>query len=159
MVWKVDFLIFLTFLTWKSVKIGRKKNLFFLKWRNFLRRIRWSYQFFTKIKLNAIFWGLKLKNYGNFRSTNILFWPKNGQKSVEMKIFFFLKWRNFLRRFWWSIWFFAKIKWKPIFWPKMSKIMIFRTSIFGIFDGIMAFSLIFAKIHLDHQILRKKLGI
>ena len=70
---KVDFLMFLGILTSKWPKIGRKKNLFFLKWRNFLRRIRWSYSFFAKINRDSIFWGMKLKNYGNFRSTKILF--------------------------------------------------------------------------------------
>ena len=86
---KVDFLVFLGILTSKSVKNGRNDLLFFFKMAHFLRRIRWWYSFFEKIKLNAIFWGLKLKNHGHGPSTTNFVLTLNRVSVSEKNSFFF----------------------------------------------------------------------
>ena len=98
---------------------------------------------------------MKLKNHGNFRSTKnfVLTWNSS---FLNENGCFFLNRRHFFRRIRWSYSFFSKIKRNAIIRPRIPKIMIFRTSIFGIFDEIMAFRLIFEKNEYDHRILRKK---
>ena len=159
MAWKVDFLVFLDVLTSKSVKNGRNDLLFFFKMPHFLRRIWWWYSFFPKIKLNAIFWGIKLKNYGNFRSTTNFVLTLKRVPVSEKNSFFFKKYLIFSVEFDGGVSFLWKPKENPYFCQKCRKIMIFRTSIFGIFGQNRAFSLIFTKNWPHHQNLRKKLGI
>ena len=62
---------------------------FFLNQPHFFRRIRWWHSFFSKIKWDAIFWGMKLKNHENFRSTKNFVSTENLSKTVENRRFFF----------------------------------------------------------------------
>ena len=133
-----------------------EKNRFFLKIPNFLRGIRWWYSFFAKIKWDAIFLGMKLKNQDHGPSTKNFVLTSNCFPVSEKNCFFFKKYVIFFVDFDGGVSFLRKPLKNPYFCRKCQKIMIFWTSIFWIFGQIWAFSLIFTKNWTHHRNLRKK---
>ena len=110
---------------------GSKKMLFSSNPLHFLRRIWWSYWFFLKIKLNAIFWGLKLKNYGNFRSTKIFVFIWNRSFLSEKKVFF-KKYLIFCVKSYGLVRFLRKSSINPYFDQKPRKLVFAKTWFFDI---------------------------